>query len=76
MSLRFDVEDEGVTAGDWLWGSLEPVLLGEAVPSFESFFLDDLLGSLPRDSFKRAFVSRWPDAGYVRFVGKRPRVNV
>lgn len=48
MSFRVDVEDEGVTPGDWFWASLEP-LLGEAVPSFESFFLDDLLGSFPRD---------------------------
>lgn len=30
--------------------SLDAVLLGEAVPSLESFFFDDLLESFPRDS--------------------------
>lgn len=49
MSGRFDAEDEGVIVGDWL-ASLDAVLLGEAVPSLESFFFDDLLESFPRDS--------------------------
>jgi hypothetical protein len=32
--------------------SLEPAEDGDAVPSFESlFFLDDLFGSLPRESW-------------------------
>lgn len=62
MSFRVDVEDEGVTPGDWFWASLEP-LLGEAVPSFESFFLDDLLGSFPRDSCKGASVRASPEVG-------------
>lgn len=44
--------------GDWLEASLDPVLLGEAVPSFESFFFDDLLESFPRDSCQVASVSR------------------
>lgn len=49
MSLRVDVEDEGVMSGEfWL---AEP-LLGEAVPSLESFFLEDLLESFPRESCK------------------------
>ena len=47
--FRVEVEEEGVTAGDWLV-SLDAEL-GEAVPSFESlFFLEDLLESLPRES--------------------------
>lgn len=60
MSLRVDVEDEGVTPGDWFWPSLEP-LPGEAVPSLGSFFLDALLGSFPRDSCKRASVRAYPE---------------
>lgn len=48
VSGRFDAEDEGVIVGDWL-ASLDAVLLGEAVPSLESFFFDDLLESFPRD---------------------------
>ena len=50
VSVRFDAEDEGVIVGDWLEASLDAVLLGEAVPSLESFFFDDLLESFPRDS--------------------------
>jgi len=52
MSFRVDEEDEGVRTGDWLAASLdEPREDGDAVPSLESlFFLDDLLGSLPRES--------------------------
>lgn len=49
MSGRFDAEDEGVIVGDWLDPSLDAELLGEAVPSLESFFFDDLLESFPRD---------------------------
>lgn len=60
VSLRFDAEDEGVIVGDWLEASLDPVLLGEAVPSLESFFFDDLLESFPRDSCQVACVSRSP----------------
>lgn len=50
MSGRFDAEDEGVILGDWLDASLDAVLFGEAVPSLESFFFDDLPESFPRDS--------------------------
>lgn len=50
MSGRFDAEEEGVIVGDWLEPSLDAELLGEAVPSLESFFFDDLLESFPRDS--------------------------
>lgn len=61
MSARFDAEDEGVIVGDWL-ASLDAVLLGEAVPSLESFFFDDLLESFPRDSCElceRALAGVW-----------------
>jgi len=47
ISLRVDVEDDGVRFGDWLV-SLVPAEFGDAVPSLESpFFLLDLLESLP-----------------------------
>lgn len=69
MSLTVDEEDEGVTAGDWLWGSL----LGEAVPSFGSFFLDVLLGSFPRDSCKIALVSACLQSGAGRLWGEDER---
>lgn len=50
MSLRVEVEEEGVMVGEfWLF---EP-LLGDAVPSFESFFLEDLPESFPRESCRR-----------------------
>jgi len=46
-SLRVEVEDDGVRAGDWLEGSR---FEGDAVPSLPSlFFLEDLLESLPRE---------------------------
>ena len=46
-----DVDEEGVRTGDWLDESREE---GDAVPSLGSlFFLEDLLGSLPRDSCDR-----------------------
>ena len=49
MSLRVDVEDEGVKTGDWFASLDEPT--GDAVPSFASlFFLEDLLESLFRES--------------------------
>jgi len=49
MSLRVEVEDDGVKTGDWL-ESLAAAF-GDAAPSFESlFFLEDLLESLPRES--------------------------
>jgi hypothetical protein len=62
VSGRFDAEDEGVIVGDWLDPSLDAELFGEAVPSLESFFFDDLLESFPRDSYGRlgAGVSRRP----------------
>lgn len=48
-SLRFDEDEDGVSVGEAVAGSRE--LTGDAVPSLESlFFLDDLLGSLPRES--------------------------
>ncbi len=55
MSFRVDEEEDGVRTGDWLAVSLDkPVDDGDAVPSFESlFFLDDLFGSLPRESYFR-----------------------
>ena len=47
MSLRVEVDEEGVAAGDW-FASLDPD--GDAAPSLDSlFFLEDLLESLPRD---------------------------
>lgn len=46
MSLSVEVEEEGVMLGE-LW--LAAPLLGDAVPSFESFFLEDLLESFPRE---------------------------
>lgn len=50
-SFSVEVEEEGVRTGDWL-ESLD-VEFGEAVPSFDSlFFLDDLLESLPRESWQ------------------------
>ena len=55
MSLRLDADEDGVRTGDWLELSLDapPIELGDDVPSLESlFFLDDLFGSLPRDSCK------------------------
>lgn len=49
MSLSVEVDEEGVKTGDWV----EPSRAGDAVPSLESlFFLEDLLGSLPRESCK------------------------
>jgi hypothetical protein len=49
MSLRVDVEDDGVKTGDWL-ESLAAAF-GDAAPSFASlFFLEDLLESFPRES--------------------------
>lgn len=48
-SLSVDVEDVGVRFGDWFEASRDE---GEAVPSLESlFFLEDLLDSLPRESY-------------------------
>lgn len=46
ISFNVEVEDDGVMVGEF-WESLEP-LLGEAEPSLESFFLEDLLESFPR----------------------------
>lgn len=43
MSFRVEVEDEGVMVGEF-WVPL----LGEELPSLESFFLEDLLDSFPR----------------------------
>lgn len=57
MSLSVEVEEEGVMLGE-LW--LAAPLLGDAVPSFESFFLEDLLESFPRESCSRAGVSVRP----------------
>lgn len=49
-SLSVDVEEVGVKFGDWLASRDE----GDAVPSLDSlFFLEDLLGSLPRESYKK-----------------------
>lgn len=57
MSFRVDEEEEGVRTGDWL--ASRDAAFGEAVPSFESlFFLEDLLESLPRESFAHTQVSR------------------
>lgn len=55
MSFSVDDDDDGVRTGDWLGASLvEPMDDGEAVPSLESlFFLDDLFGSLPRESYRQ-----------------------
>ena len=51
ISFRVEVDEEGVSTGDWLDSRPEPVELGDAVPSLESlFFLEDLLESLPRES--------------------------
>ena len=48
-SFRVDVEDVGVRTGDWLESRDE----GDAVPSLESlFFLEDLLESFPRESWR------------------------
>lgn len=57
MSLSVEVEEEGVMLGE-LW--LAAPLLGDAVPSFESFFLEDLLESFPRESCSRAGISVRP----------------
>lgn len=57
MSLSVEVEEEGVIVGEFWFA--EP-LLGDAVPSFESFFLEDLLESFPRESCSRAGVSVRP----------------
>ena len=54
MSLRLEADDDGVSTGDWLELSRDapPIDEGDEVPSLESlFFLDDLLGSLPRESW-------------------------
>ena len=52
MSLRVEVEDEGVKTGDWLASLEELPELGDWLPSLESlFFLPDLLESLPRESW-------------------------
>jgi hypothetical protein len=46
MSFRVEVDDDGVSTGDWVSRELPE---GEAVPSLESlFFFDDLLSLLPR----------------------------
>lgn len=51
MSLRFEAEEEGVRTGDWVAESRELAEDGDAVPSLWSlFFLEALLGSLPRDN--------------------------
>lgn len=61
-SFRVDVEDVGVRTGDWFEASRDE---GEAVPSFESlFFLEDLLGSLPRDSYMQRIKSQTADVRY------------
>lgn len=53
ISLRFEAEDEGVRLGEEPEASRIALLEdGDAAPSLESlFFLEDLLGSLPRDSY-------------------------
>lgn len=46
MSFSVDVDDVGVSTGDWVSRLLPE---GEAVPSLESlFFFDDLLSPFPR----------------------------
>lgn len=51
MSFRLGLEEEGVRTGDWLDSLDEPIDDGEVAPSLASlFFLDDLFGSLPRES--------------------------
>ena len=55
MSLRLEADEDGVSTGDWFELSLDapPIDDGDEVPSLESlFFLDDLCGSLPRESCK------------------------
>lgn len=55
MSLRVDVDDDGVSTGDWLDESRDE---GDEVPSLESlFFLEDLPASLPRESYRRGRLS-------------------
>ena len=50
VSFSVEVDEVGVRFGDWL-ASLDE---GEAVPSLESlFFFEDLLGSLPRESYSQ-----------------------
>lgn len=55
ISFREGLEEDGVRTGDWLDSLDDPIDEGEAVPSFESlFFLEDLFGSLPRESCRGA----------------------
>jgi hypothetical protein len=65
MSLTFVEEELGVAALELL-GDLEspPMAVveaerGEAVPEFESFFLEDLLESLARDSCSCCKLVSW-----------------
>lgn len=54
ISLREGLEDDGVRTGDWLDSLNDPIDEGDAVPSLGSlFFLEDLFGSLPRESCPR-----------------------
>lgn len=51
MSLRVDVEDDGVRTGDWFASRPEADDDGEAVPSLDSLFFFGLFESLPRDNW-------------------------
>jgi len=41
LSFRVEEDEDGVNTGDW-FDSLEPREFGDDVPSFVSFFLEDL----------------------------------
>lgn len=57
ISFRVDVDEDGVRTGDWLDSLDDPTEDGDEVPSFPSFFLDALLGSLPRESYATSQLS-------------------
>ena len=58
ISLRVEVDEDGVRTGDWLDSLDGPMETGDWAPSLESlFFLEDLLESLPRESWACVAVS-------------------
>lgn len=66
MSFTAVEDDVGVRTGDWVDGSRAE---GEAVPSLESlFFLEDLVASLPRES--------WHQVSETTLVGAVRRIRI
>jgi hypothetical protein len=53
MSFSVDVDEDGVSTGDWLASLEEPTDDGDEVPSLPSLFFLGLFGSLPRESYQK-----------------------